>query len=73
MHKPLLILGSILVVVGLLIASGMLNYKDTDKVADFGSLEIEATREKQAPLNWGYVLLGVGAVALVGGAMMRRP
>jgi hypothetical protein len=73
MHKALLVLGSLMVVVGLLIASGMLNYRDTDTVADFGSLEIEATHEKEAPLNWGYVLLGAGAVALVAGAMMRRP
>jgi hypothetical protein len=73
MHKALLVLGSLMVVVGLLIASGMLNYRDTDKVADFGSLEIEATREKEAPLNWGYLLLGAGAVVLVAGAVMRRP
>ena len=72
MHKALLVLGTLMVAVGLLIASGMLNYKDTDKVADFGALEIEATREKEAPLNWGYLLLGVGAVTLVAGAVMRR-
>jgi energy-converting hydrogenase Eha subunit G len=73
MQKALLILGALMVVAGLLVASGMMKYQDKDKVVDFGSLEIEATQEKEAPLNWGYLLLGVGAVALVGGAMMRRP
>jgi uncharacterized membrane protein len=72
MQKGLLVLGILMVVAGLLVASGTLKYRDTDKVADFGSLEIEATHDKQAPLNWGYVLLGVGAVVLVGGAMTRR-
>jgi hypothetical protein len=73
MQKPLLILGTLLVVAGLLVASGLMKYQDKDKVVDFGSLEIEASHEKQAPLNWGYVLLGLGAFALVGGAVMRRP
>lgn len=73
MQKALLILGTLLAATGLLIASGMLEYRDKEKVVDFGSLEIEASREKEAPVNWGYVLLGVGAVVLVGGALMRRP
>ena len=73
MHKALLILGALLVVARLAVAGGLMKYQDKDKVADFGSLEIEATHEKQAPLNWGYMLLGAGAVALVAGAMMRRP
>jgi energy-converting hydrogenase Eha subunit G len=73
MHKALLILGALMVVAGLLVASGMMKYQDKDKVVDFGSVEIEATREKEAPLNWGYMLLGVGAVVLVAGAVMRRP
>ena len=72
MQKAMFILGVLLAVGGLLVASGQLKYRDTDKVADFGSLEIEATRDKHAPVNWGYVLLGAGAVLLIGGAVMRR-
>jgi hypothetical protein len=72
MQKALLILGTLLAAAGLLIASGMLEYRDKDKIADFGSLEIEASREKDAPPNWGYLLLGVGAIVLIGGAVMRR-
>jgi len=73
MNKALLILGALMVVAGLLVAGGVMKYQDKDKVVDFGSLEIEATREKEAPLNWGYMLLGAGAVVLVAGAVMRRP
>jgi hypothetical protein len=73
MNKALLILGALMVVAGMLVAGGMMKYRDKDKVVDFGSLEIEASHEKTAPLNWGYVLLGVGAIVLVGGAVMRRP
>jgi hypothetical protein len=72
MRNPLLIVGALLIVAGLAIASGMLKYQDTDKVVDFGKVEIEATREKTAPLNWGYVLLGAGGVALVAGALARK-
>ena len=72
MRNAMLILGALLVVGGLLIASGMLKYQDTDKVADFGKVEIEATREKTAPINWGWILLGGGAAALVAGAFVRK-
>lgn len=72
MRNPLFILGAILVAVGLFISAGKMRYQDTDKVADFGKLEIEATHEKKAPVNWGYVLIGGGAVLLVIGAMTRR-
>ena len=72
MQKPLLIIGILLVVAGLLVTAGNLKYRDTEKVVDFGSVEIEATRDKQVPLNWGYVLIGAGAVVLVGGALARR-
>lgn len=73
MQKPLLTIGALLVAAGLLIASGLMKYNDKEEVVDFGALEIEATQEKKAPLDWGYVLIGIGAVALVAGAMVRRP
>lgn len=73
MRNALFVLGALLVIGGILIAGGMLKYKDTDTVADFGRVEIEASREKTTPVNWGWILLGGGAVALVAGAMMRRP
>jgi hypothetical protein len=72
MRNPLFILGALMVAIGLFISAGKLHYQKTDKVADFGKLEIQATHEKTTPLNWGYVLLGGGAVLLVIGAMTRK-
>jgi hypothetical protein len=72
MRNALFIIGALLVAGGVLIASGMLKYQDTDKVADFGKLEIEATHEKTTPVNWGYVLLGGGALVLVGAAVAKK-
>lgn len=72
MRNALFIIGALLVVAGILVASGVMKYQDTDKVVDFGKVEIEATREKTAPVNWGYVLLGGGALLLVGGAFAGK-
>ena len=73
MRNGLLVLGVLLLVGGLAVAAGLLKYQDKDKVVDFGSVEIEASREKTAPVNWGWILLGGGVVALVAGAMVRKP
>jgi hypothetical protein len=72
MRNALFIVGALLVLGGLLIAGGFLKYQDKDKVVDFGKVEIEASREKTAPVNWGWILLGGGAIALVGGALVRK-
>jgi uncharacterized membrane protein YphA (DoxX/SURF4 family) len=72
MRNPLLIVGALLVVAGLLIASGMMKYQDKDTVADIGKLHVEASHEKTAPLNWGWVLIGGGALVLVGGALTKK-
>lgn len=73
MRTGLLILGVLLVVGGLVVAAGLFKYQDKDKIVDFGKVEIESSREKTAPMNWGWVLLGGGAVALVAGALVRKP
>jgi hypothetical protein len=72
MRNPLFIVGAVMVAIGLFISAGKLRYTDTEKVADFGKLEIQASHEKTTPLNWGYVLIGGGAVLLVIGAMTRK-
>jgi hypothetical protein len=72
MQKALMILGALLVVAGVLVAAGQMKYRDKDKVVDLGNLELEASREKTAPVNWGWVLLGGGAVLLVAGALARN-
>ena len=72
MRNILLIIGALLIGAGVLIASGNLKYNDTDKVADFGKLELKATHEETTPVNWGWVLIGGGAVVLVGVAVARK-
>lgn len=72
MRQPALIAGGLLVAVGILIAMGLFRWEETDKVIDLGRLEVEATQEKRAPLNWGYVLIAGGALVMVAGALARR-
>jgi hypothetical protein len=72
MRTPALVIGALLLVVGLFIAGGKMFYKDTDKVIDAGPLQVSATHNRQMPLNWGYILIGVGAIVLVGGAVAAR-
>lgn len=72
MRVPALILGAILLLVGGVMAAGLFKYKDTETVVDFGKVEIKTTTEKTAPLNWGYVLMGGGALLLAGGALARK-
>ena len=72
MRNALLVVGALLVLAGILIASGMMKYRDTDKVLDIGKVEVEASHEKTAPVNWGWILIGGGAVVLVGGALAKK-
>ena len=72
MRSFLLICGALLCAGGVLIAAGMLKYRDSEKVVDLGAVEVEASREKSAPANLGYLLIGGGALLLVGGAVARR-
>jgi hypothetical protein len=71
MRNALFIVGALLVVAGILVASGMMKYQDKEQV-EIGKLELEASREKTAPANWGWVLLGGGAVVLVAGALIKK-
>jgi hypothetical protein len=72
MRNALFVIGAILVALGVLASAGVLKYQDKDTVADLGRVEIEASREKQTPVNWGYLAIAGGALLLVGGAMTRR-
>lgn len=71
MRNALFIVGALLVVAGILVASGMMKYQDKEQV-EIGKLELEASREKTAPANWGWLLLGGGAVVLVAGALTKK-
>ena len=72
MRLPAILIGAALIIIGGLISAGVFKYQDTDKVVDFGQLEVEQTEEKTTPVNWGYVLLGGGVLVLIAGALIRK-
>jgi len=72
MKAALLALGVILLIVGGVTAAGMFKFTENDKVADLGPIEIHKEKEHKLPLNAGYIMLGLGALMVVGGAAMRR-
>jgi hypothetical protein len=71
MRNALFVVGALLVVAGILVASGMMKYEDKEQV-EIGKFELEASREKTAPVNWGWLLLGGGVVVLVAGALVKK-
>lgn len=71
MRLPAFILGVILLVAGGLIAAGVFKYESKEK-AELGPIELSVTREKSPPINLGWVLMGVGAVAVVVGAISKK-
>lgn len=72
MRVPAMVVGVILIVLGALVAAGMFKYQETDKVLDVGALEVEKTENKHVPFNWGYALIGGGALVLLVGAIAGR-
>ncbi|KFN44120.1 hypothetical protein [Arenimonas oryziterrae] len=72
MRKPALIVGILLLIAGALIAAGVFKIQTTEKVADIGPIEISKTDTKKPPLNLGYILLGVGALVVVVGAVAKK-
>jgi hypothetical protein len=72
MRSPLLIIGVILLVVGGLISAGVFSFTSEKQVAKLGPLEITSTEQKKPPLNLGYILLGIGAIVVVVGAVTKK-
>lgn len=72
MRMPALIIGAILLIIGGLITAGVFKFQTTEKVADIGPIEITATDTKTPPINLGWVLIGVGAVVVVIGAISKK-
>lgn len=71
MKTPALIVGVLLLAIGGAISAGLFSFTKTEKVADVGPVEVSKSEEKKAPLNLGWVLMGVGAVVVVIGATRR--
>ncbi len=72
MRTPALIIGALLLIFGGLILTGVFKTKTTEKVADIGPLEITKTETKSPPVNYGWILAGVGAIAVVAGALSKK-
>lgn len=72
MRNPMLIIGVILLLVGALISAGVFSFTSQKQVAKLGPLEITSTQQKKPPLNLGYILLGIGAIVVVAGAVAKK-
>jgi hypothetical protein len=72
MRKPALLIGAMLLIIGGLISAGVFKFQTTEKVADIGPIEISKTDTKTPPINLGWVLIGVGAIAVVVGAVIKK-
>ena len=72
MRSPLIIIGIILLIAGGLISAGVFSMTSQKQVAKLGPLEITSTEEKKPPVNLGYILLGIGAVVVVAGAVAKK-
>jgi len=71
MRMPALIIGAILLIIGGLITAGVFKY-DSKETAEIGPIEFSVTQEKKAPINLGWVLMGIGAVVVVVGAVSKK-
>lgn len=72
MRIPAIIVGALLLIAGGLVASGLFKFEKTENVVDLGPVEINRVEEKKVPLNAGYILLGIGALVLVAGAVSKK-
>lgn len=72
MRMPAIIIGAILLIIGGLITAGVFKFQSTEKVADIGPIEITTTDTKTPPINLGWVLIGLGAVAIVVGVSSKK-
>jgi hypothetical protein len=69
--KPLMVVGIVLIVVGLVaLAYQGITYTSREKVVDIGPLKVEAKREKTIPLPpvLGGVAIAAGVVLMIAGA-----
>ena len=72
MRTPALVIGVLLLIIGGLITAGVFKFQTSEKVADIGPIEITKTDTKTPPINLGWILIGVGAVAVVVGAVSKK-
>ena len=72
MRVPALIVGILLLIAGAAVSAGLFSFQSTKTVADIGPLQIKTTETKKPSLNVGYLLLGLGAIVVVVGAVSKK-
>ena len=72
MRTPALIIGVLLLIAGGLISAGMISVADKKEVLSIGDASISVTEQKRPDRTLGYVLLGIGAVLTVVGAVAKK-
>lgn len=63
MKRTTLIIGIILLVLGGLVATGIITYPDSKALVSVGDASLSVQDSKPVPVVIGYVLLAVGAIA----------
>jgi hypothetical protein len=72
MRTPALVIGILLLIVGGLISAGVFSFTDTREVLRIGDASLEVSQQKKPDRTLGYVLLAVGAVVTVLGAVSKK-
>lgn len=72
MRIAALVIGAVLLLFGVLITAGVIDFQEEDKVVDIGALEVSKTEHHKPPVNAGYVLLVLGGISLAVGVLARR-
>jgi hypothetical protein len=72
MRTPALIIGILLLIAGAAVSAGLFSFQTTKKVVDIGPIEVNKTETKKPSLNVGYLLLGLGAIVVVVGAVSKK-
>jgi uncharacterized membrane protein len=72
MRLPALIIGVLLLIAGAAVSAGLFSVQTTKKVVDIGPIEVNKTETKTPPSNIGYLLLGLGAIVVVVGAVSKK-
>ena len=72
MRTPALVIGILLLIAGGLISTGMISFADKKEILSIGDASISVTEQKRPDRTVGYVLLGVGVLLTVVGAVAKK-
>lgn len=72
MRIATLLLGILLVALGSAVSFGLIEYDSKSTLAKLGPLEVKTTQRNKVDPKIGYLLLGVGTVVVIVGAVMGK-